>query len=96
MKKAEKFLLVSTNEESNVGVLKIKFPSGGNVLDVDGAELVDKLETALAEHFDIDDLKVTHLDVKSCAPMSITANFTLETLSGEEKLVCELMETYLY
>lgn len=92
-------LLITTEQEPNIGVLETVKMQIHNVSLVDNAEVIDKLKTALADHFDcdIDKIKVSDLDVKSRIPLNIAAQCIIPDVSDcPDEIVVSLTQTYVY
>jgi len=91
-------LLVTTDEEPNIGIIKTSLPRIANVLDVNGEEIVNKLKTALSDHFDCDikGVKVERLEVKSTIPLNIDAICSIPDGSFEDVIIVKLTKTYVY
>ena len=89
-------LLITTDQEPNIGVLEtVKM----HVSRVDNAEVIDKLKTALADHFDcdIDKIKVSDLDVKSTIPLEIDIQCVIPDVEDcDDAIVVSLTQTYIY
>ena len=89
-------LLITTYQEPNIGVLEtVKM----HVSLVDNAEVIDKLKTALADHFDcdIDKIKVSDLDVKSTIPLEIDIQCVIPDVEDcDDEIVVSLTQTYIY
>lgn len=77
-----KYLLVSSNEEKNIAVLKCD----NNTFDK------SVLETALGEHFD-EDIKVNSVEELSLHPLTYIAKCSNEEL---DMFNIELNETWVY
>ena len=92
-------LLITTDQEPNIGVLETVKMQIHNVSLVDNAEVIDKLKTALADHFDcdIDKIKVSDLDVKSTIPLEIDIQCVIPDVEDcDDETVVSLTQTYIY
>jgi hypothetical protein len=92
-------LLITTDQEPNIGVLETIKMQIHNVSLVDEAEVVSKLKTALADHFDcdIDNIKVSDLDVKSNTPLNICVQCVIPDVTDcDDEIVVSLTQTYIY
>jgi hypothetical protein len=92
-------LLITTDQEPNIGVLETVKMQIHNVSLVDNAEVVNKLKTALADHFDCDinKIKVIDLDVKSTIPLKIDIQCVIPDVTDcDDEIVVSLTQTYIY
>lgn len=92
-------LLVTTDQEPNIGVLTTTLPQVANVLDVNGLEILDKLKTALSDHFDCDvaGVKVVRMEINSTIPLDIKAQCIIpDGLDYQDEIIVSLIQTYIY
>lgn len=97
----EKFILLTANQEPNIGVIKIdtsKMTPLESITEGEFAsEIREKLIKPLEEHFDAD-VKINSVEIKSLSPISVIANVIID--SGNEldvfSLKIELAETWVY
>ena len=91
-------LLITTYQEPNIGVLTTSLKLA-DVAEVNKDEVKEKLKTALADHFDcdIDEIKVSDLDVKSRIPLNIAARCIIPDVSDcPDEILVSLTQTYVY
>jgi hypothetical protein len=93
-------LLVTTDQEPNIGVIETTQLQIHNVSPVNEAEVVSKLQTALADHFDcnVDEVKVAlPFNVKSTTLLDIEAHCIIPDVSDcPNEIVVSLTKTYIY
>lgn len=92
-------LLITTDQEPNIGVLITTLPQVANVLDVNGVEIIEKLRTALSDHFDCDirETKVVRMEIKSTIPLNINAQCIIpDGLDYPDEIIVSLTQTYVY
>lgn len=83
-----KYLLVSSEEESNIAVIKC---------DGQGNFLADQLISALGEHFDFDDVKISSIDEVSKYPLKYCVHYTITDYDDEiQNNVVYLNQTWIY
>jgi len=96
-------LLVTSEDEPNIGIIKTTMPlniSPLPTLDVKVEEIIEKLKLALSDHFDCDvkDVKVEQLDIKSFTALKIEALCSIPDGGSEyeDVFVVTLTKSYVY
>lgn len=93
-------LLVTAENEPNIGIIKTTLPRIANIIDINGEEILNKLKLALSDHFDCDtkDVRVESMQVKSTIPLDIEALCSIPDggVEYEDVFVVTLTKTYVY
>ena len=93
-------LLVTADNEPNIGIIKTTLPKIANIIDINGEDILNKLKLALSDHFDCDtkDVRVESMQVKSTNPLDIEALCSIPDggVEYEDVFVVSLTKVYVY
>ena len=93
-------LLVTSDQEPNIGIIKTTLPKIANIIDINGEEILNKLKLALSDHFDCDtkDVRVESMQVKSTIPLDIEALCSIPDGGPEyeDVFIVYLTKAYVY
>jgi hypothetical protein len=93
-------LLITADQEPNIGVIETIQLQIHNVSPVNEADVVNKLKTALADHFDcnVDEVKIAlPFNVKSTTALDMEVHCTIPDVSDcPDEIVVSLTKTYIY
>ena len=93
-------LLVTAENEPNIGIIKTTLPRIANIIDINGEEILNKLKLALSDHFDCDtkDVRIESMQVKSTTPLDIEALCSIPDggVEYEDVFVVSITKTYVY